>query len=29
VKEIVVPFLRSRGHLCNQEVEAGSSEFKL
>jgi dTMP kinase len=29
VKEIVVPFLQSRGHVCNHEVEASSSEFSL
>lgn len=28
-KEIVVPFLQSRGHVCDQEVEASSSESKL
>jgi dTMP kinase len=29
VKEIVVPFLQSRGHVCNHEVQASSSEFSL
>ena len=29
VKQIVVPFLRSRGHVCNRELKAGSSEFSL
>ena len=29
VKEVVVPFLRNRGHILNQEFEASSSEFKL
>jgi dTMP kinase len=29
VKEIVVPFLQSRGHVCKHEVQASSSEFKL
>lgn len=29
VKEIVLPFLRSRGHVCHYEREARSSEFKL
>jgi dTMP kinase len=27
VKEIVVPFLQSRGHILNHKVEASSSEF--
>jgi dTMP kinase len=29
VKEIVVPFLQSRGHIINHKVEATSSEFRL
>ena len=29
VKEIVVPFLRNRGHILNQEIEASISESKL
>jgi dTMP kinase len=29
VKQIVVPFLRSRGHIYDRELKAGSSEFSL